>query len=64
MCACGREGEREAGWTPAQIAGGGGCASCCSSILENLREAVKLVEVLTFNQSLERSEHMCSAGLA
>lgn len=45
-------------------AGGGGCASCCSSILENLREAVELAEIFTFYQSLERSEYSCSFGLA
>lgn len=46
-------GDRGAGRAPAHRAAQGGCASRCSSIPGNLREAVKLVEVFTFNQSLE-----------
>lgn len=48
MCA----GAAGAGRAPAQIAGGGGCASCCSGIPENLREAVERVQVFAFNQCL------------
>lgn len=59
------KGRARAGCTPEQIAAGGGCASCCSSILENLGEAPELlVEVFTLDGALERSECLCSTGLA